>query len=473
MEDVAEKAVEKDVPGERKVPPEELGTEGVEEKMAPEEVDDGGASVRGLNRKLVLGGLGGLGVAFFLFLGVQMLSGTEEDEPEGEEYTAEFRERPRGEGDIGRLVEEAQQKRGDEEQPSADELLLESEAGNGDAELLREAYEEEEDDVDEHDPWEQAQERAQQQRARAWYQDRFEAKRGDVFARVSDPRGMDDVERGEEDELDALAREARQLSATQRQLSEEMLAGGETSNPGGVGGSQGMRVEEVRRGTGRRGNPGGENRGREQYTGYGEWEGVSDAPLREAPRYAVQAGTMLRLVLQTGVNSDLPGLVQGRVRAPVYDTVTGRHLLIPSGSTVIGEYQSDLGYGDDRVGIAWQRLILPNGKSIQLGGVPGTDAGGHGGVADEVDRRTGRIVGAAAVSSMISTGSGVAAGPRSQFETTPGQAALGAFGGEAAGHGESMVDRELDVSPTVEIRPGMRMGAMVREDLILEPYEGS
>lgn len=443
----------------------------IEQKENPERVDESGG-VRGLNKKVIVGLVGGAGALFFLVVGVQMIGGSgEADEEEEEEGVSRLREGPRGEGDVSRLMEDIRrEEEGEEREEIASQReIIEAEGFDSEADALAAAYESEKDgeDVeDEENPWVQAREQAERRRAQMYYQEAMDAERGDVFMRVSEPRELADELEEDGDNLAAMAEEARQVSAVQRELLADL-----SSEEGNFGSEMG--VERVNRAGGGAKGGEGDRGGREQYTGYEDWEGVSDAVLRDAPQHAVQAGTMIRLVLETGIKSDLPGLVQARVRSPVYDSVTGREILIPSGSTVIGEYQSDLGYGQERVGIAWQRLILPNGKSIMLGGVPGTDAGGHGGVSDQVDRRTGRIVGVAALSTVLATGAGVAAGPRSQFEESPGQAALGAFGVEAAEHGEELVDRELDVAPRVEVRPGMKVGAVVREDLILEPYRGN
>jgi type IV secretion system protein VirB10 len=194
--------------------------------------------------------------------------------------------------------------------------------------------------------------------------------------------------------------------------------------------------------------------------------------------YEVTAGMVVPAVLITQGDSDLPGLMTGRVRENVYDSATGRHLLIPQGTTIIGVYDSVVTFGQQRLLVSWQRLIFPDGTKLNIGGMPGTDLIGAAGFNDEVDRHYKRVFGGALLLSVMTAGitlsqeddnaSGVDQGStRDQVKNTLATA-LGQNLGEAA---SQMLRREMNVQPTLRIRPGYRFNVLVNKDLIFEgPY---
>lgn len=185
--------------------------------------------------------------------------------------------------------------------------------------------------------------------------------------------------------------------------------------------------------------------------------------------YEIKGGTIIRAALITPINTDLPGDVIGQVTANLYDTVTGRYLLIPQGSKLIGRYNSEVLKGHDRALIAWQRLILPNGYSIVLEAMPGTDAAGVAGMADQVDWHTKQLAGATLLSTLIALGGNLAAG------ITPDNRELSivaeTVAQDASRVGQRVVDRELDRRPTIIVRAGMPFNVLVNKDLVLAPYE--
>jgi len=186
--------------------------------------------------------------------------------------------------------------------------------------------------------------------------------------------------------------------------------------------------------------------------------------------YEVKAGTIIPAVLQTGINSDLPGPVFARVREDVYDTVTGDYLLIPQNSTLVAAYDSRVAWGQERVLMCWQRLILPNGSSVNLDCMPAADLAGAAGLTDEVDEHWWRIVKGATVASLLSAATTAAAGSTTGFQPTiPQQFARGAAS-EIGRAGENITRRNLMIQPTITIRPGWSLNVMVVQDLILEPY---
>jgi len=204
-----------------------------------------------------------------------------------------------------------------------------------------------------------------------------------------------------------------------------------------------------------------------------------------ASPYTVMAGSVIPAVLVSGINSDLPGLILAQVAGSVYDTATGKFLLIPQGSRLIGAYRNASAYGQERVQIAWQRLIFPNTSSMDLPEMPGADQSGFAGFTDEVNHHYLATFGTAALMSLISAGQMVG-----QMATFGGGGAYGPYGyhqpnqwamaGETAGSaasgqfgslGQQMVGNGLNRPPTIEIRPGYQFNVMVTEDLAFPgPY---
>lgn len=189
-------------------------------------------------------------------------------------------------------------------------------------------------------------------------------------------------------------------------------------------------------------------------------------------RYELKAGNIIPGVMITGINSDLPGQLVGQVRENVYDTVTGRHLLIPQGTRVVGTYDSKVAYAQERVLIVWTRLIFPNGNSIDLEGMAGVDLSGYAGLKDKVNNHYAKLVTGVVLSSILSATTKIAAGNYDSGEANfPQQAASGAAT-TLSSAGSKIVDKYLNVQPTIEIRPGIKFNVFVNKDLILKPYKG-
>jgi type IV secretion system protein VirB10 len=185
----------------------------------------------------------------------------------------------------------------------------------------------------------------------------------------------------------------------------------------------------------------------------------------------VKAGTVIPATLITGVNSDLPGQLVAQVSRNVYDTATGRRLLIPQGARLVGAYDSGVTTGQSRVLVAWTRLIYPDGSSIDLGSMPGSDAGGYAGLRDRVDNHTRRVWGNALLLSLFSAGVQLSQ-PRAVVgqEETPGQVASAQLGQQLGQLGMEQARRGLQVQPTLQIRPGFNMNVQVTQDLILREW---
>ncbi len=188
-----------------------------------------------------------------------------------------------------------------------------------------------------------------------------------------------------------------------------------------------------------------------------------------ASPYVVQAGSVIAAALITGIRSDLPGQITAQVTQNVYDSPTGRTLLIPQGSKLVGEYDSQVAFGQERVLLAWTRLILPDGRSITLERQPGADTAGYGGLQDGVDNHWGKLFKAAILSTFLSVG---AEAGTSQNENNLTQAIRAGAANSVSQTGQQIVSRELNIQPTLTIRPGFPVRVILTRDLVLEPISG-
>ena len=210
------------------------------------------------------------------------------------------------------------------------------------------------------------------------------------------------------------------------------------------------------------------NQGAKQAFIDGEADHIYNSHGLVSPRspYQVMAGNLIPASLVTGLNSDLPGQVIGQVTENVFDTVTGQYLLIPQGSRLMGRYDSVIAFGQSRALVVWTRLILPNGDSIQLDNLPGSDSQGFAGLKDKVDKHTWQFIKGAALSSLLSIGSELASDDGDRLTR-----ALQNAGQDTANTaGQRIIDRNLNVQPTLTVRQGWRFNVIVSRDLILKPY---
>ena len=194
---------------------------------------------------------------------------------------------------------------------------------------------------------------------------------------------------------------------------------------------------------------------------------VSAERLQAPPSpYVVQAGSVIPAALVTGIRSDLPGQVIAQVSENVYDSPTGKVLLIPQGSRLIGTHDSQIAFGQRRVLLAWTRLILPGGRSIVLERQPVSDPQGYAGLEDGVNNHWGQLFSAALVSTLLGVGADIGVNQNSSDLV---QAFRFGFASSVNQAGQQVVGRSLQVQPTLTIRPGSPVRVMVTRDLVLEP----
>lgn len=180
------------------------------------------------------------------------------------------------------------------------------------------------------------------------------------------------------------------------------------------------------------------------------------------------AGSVIPASLITGLNSDLPGMVTAQVTQNVFDTITGNILLVPQGARLIGKYDSVVAFGQRRALVIWQRLILPNGSSIRLDNMPATDASGYAGLSDKVDFHTWTLLKGVAIATMLGVGSELSISGESDLV----QAIRESAQVNTARAGDQITQRNLDIQPTITIRPGAPVRVLVTRDLVLEPWQG-
>ncbi|MFN0190538.1 MAG: TrbI/VirB10 family protein [Aestuariivirga sp.] len=179
--------------------------------------------------------------------------------------------------------------------------------------------------------------------------------------------------------------------------------------------------------------------------------------------FTLMAGSIISASLITGLNSDLPGFVIGQVTENVYDTVTGRYLLVPQGTKIVGKYDSVVAYGQKRALIVWQRLIRPDGSSIVIDNLPATDEGGYAGLEDEVDYHTWAILKGIALATLLGVGTEISLG-NSESDLI---AAIRESAQENTNRaGQNMVERTIDIQPTLIVRPGWPLRIIVHKDLV-------
>ncbi|MBN9586093.1 MAG: conjugal transfer protein TraI [Afipia sp. 62-7] len=192
-----------------------------------------------------------------------------------------------------------------------------------------------------------------------------------------------------------------------------------------------------------------------------------DRVQEKASPYVVQAGTVIPAALITGIKSDLPGTITAQVTEQVYDTPTGKQLLIPQGARLIGQYDSQVAFGQSRVLLVWNRIIMPNGTSIVLERQPGADAQGYSGLEDDVDYHWGQLFRAAILSTLLGVGTEIGA---SNNENEIARAIRQSSQDTASDVGRQIIRRQLNIQPTLTIRPGFPVRVIVNRDLILQPY---
>lgn len=185
--------------------------------------------------------------------------------------------------------------------------------------------------------------------------------------------------------------------------------------------------------------------------------------------YQVNAGSIIPGIFITGVKSTLPGRMIGQVREDVYDSVTGNYLLIPKGARLLGMYDSNVTFGQDRIMIIWERIIFPSGRSIQLDRFAGTDLSGYAGVTGKVNNHYGKLLTSVVLSSIIGAGTAIV-DDDDDDEDWKSEAGRGA-GEQIINIGTKFAERVMNITPEITIATGQKFNIIVNSDMVLEPVE--
>jgi len=223
---------------------------------------------------------------------------------------------------------------------------------------------------------------------------------------------------------------------------------------------------------------GGQGKNYAQFAGSGQGDRWRLESQPEAPRspFELRAGFVVPATLISGINSDLPGQIMAQVAQNVYDTPTGKHLLIPQGSRLVGSYSSDVAYGQSRVLVAWQRIVFPDGKAMDIGTMPGADSAGYAGFNDQVNNHYLRVFGSAFLMSGVVAGVSMSqdrGNSGNQGNQQRASDALSEALGQVLGNTiAQIISKNLNIAPTLEIRPGYRFNVIVTKDMTFsKPYQ--
>jgi type IV secretion system protein VirB10 len=189
--------------------------------------------------------------------------------------------------------------------------------------------------------------------------------------------------------------------------------------------------------------------------------------------YMLSTGTIIGALTAQGMNSDIPGELRARVASNVYDSASGRYLLIPQNAMLFGRYDPQVAFGQKRALVVWTRIIFPDGSTFELGGMNGADLGGYAGLSDKVDNHYGRLVSFAALSSIMSAGLQLSQPQQKGDEQLSSQQLLaGETGRSISQLGMQVTQRNLDIQPTLSVRPGYRFTVIINKDMVFPgPYQ--
>lgn len=189
-----------------------------------------------------------------------------------------------------------------------------------------------------------------------------------------------------------------------------------------------------------------------------------------ASPWTLHAGTVIAASLITGLNSDLPGFVTAQVTEAVYDSVTGKTLLIPQGARLVGSYDSVVAFGQSRALVVWQRILFPDGSSIRIDNAPATDTQGYAGLTDRIDRHSWQLLKGVVLSTLLGVGSELGSG---SSESDLVEAIRESSQQAGARAGDQIVGKSLDIQPTLKVRPGWPLRVVVHKDVVLQPWHGA
>lgn len=204
----------------------------------------------------------------------------------------------------------------------------------------------------------------------------------------------------------------------------------------------------------------------------GGWQLENNVEIPASP-YVLRTGFVIPGTLISGINSELPGQIVAQVSQNIYDTATGKYLLIPQGSRLNGTYSNEVSFGQARAMVAWQRIIFPDGKALDIGSMPGTDSAGYGGLSDRVNNHYLRIFGSAVLLSGVTAGISYSQDRHNNNDDRSASGAISEALGQQLGQTTmQLINKNMNIAPTIEIRPGYRFNIIVTKDVVFsKPYK--
>ncbi|MCO6559766.1 MAG: conjugal transfer protein TrbI [Gilliamella sp.] len=207
-----------------------------------------------------------------------------------------------------------------------------------------------------------------------------------------------------------------------------------------------------------------------QNLGQGSWQ--LENKIEVPSPYVLRTGFVIPGTLISGINSELPGQIVAQVSQNIYDTATGKYLLIPQGSRLNGTYSSEVSFGQARAMVAWQRIIFPDGKALDIGSMPGADSAGYGGLNDRVNNHYLRIFGSAVLLSGVTAGISYSQDRHNSDDKSASSAMSEALGQQLGQTAMQLINKNMNIAPTIEIRPGYRFNIIVTKDIVFsKPYK--
>lgn len=441
----------------------------------PEESKSSGQAAKSLKRNVLILGISG---GFLLIIGTLVLSSMNRREEREQRQQAVRQEEEqkklaapdpkRVEQEADRRLEDAERRQQEEAKAQTTPLPLSDPTSQASQQPTL-APAPREDQVDEKpeqpDPWAQARQNFRQQDAQQYYQGIMSARSAPIFFGSGAPSGRRGARAASERSQEEMYRPAQteeefyaNLRAGQEQARREQARAVYANAPSSQG-SNNARVQGL-------GHPAGLGSNESFFLGQTELQRGQSAYQGTPSGDYIEAGTLVHVVLETGVSSQLPGQVIARVAQPVWNRSVDK-IVVPAGSKVLGLYNANVSKGQNRVQVAWTKLILPNGKSISLANLSGVALSGKSGLLARSDEHWDKILTGVALSGVFSATAAVLAGPTNSFNVNPRQQAIYGAAQPIQRTGEEIATRYLDVQPELTIAPGERVGLLTTQDVAL------
>jgi type IV secretory pathway VirB10-like protein len=460
-------------------------SEDVQEVQTEESTGQSKGSVKKLNKKVAYAGVGGLTLMTVLLLVIQSWTAQSNLDDREEAARLAGQEKPvqvdtQGAQKEAESLFDAQARKRQEEADQADQNQAQSEQSQA-LQALKDPVDPvqqaqsiaafhdathasssppDKGEKKSEDPWVRARKAFREQDAQIHYQQRMAARSTPIFGGGGSP--SDDGATQAPDAMQPVhpaqsqAELAAQLQAIQsRPAGAPQDAMMTYTQPQGSQGAQGIKMASL---------PAGDAHQEAFHHQGGRIQAGYEARPSQGGRVNVQAGTVVHLALETGISSELPGVLMARVTQPVYDPSLS-HVAIPSGTKVIGVYNARVEKGQTRVQVSWTTLVWDGGGSYDLGGLPGVDLGGQSGLEADVDNHFDKAFAGAALSGILSASASALAGPTNQLNVDPRQQAINGAAQPFQESGEVLSKQYLDLAPTLSLEPGAVVGMLVPHDL--------